>query len=141
PSVLAALTMLPVAFGLPVASACGVMAGTMAPGVVVVVVGPVALSRSPEVAAPSFVTAAVLTWVADFDAPGVVATTEAANAMPVVTVASVDAICAVTASLTAARVSVLAPLALAAVAVAAGAVAAAVSVAGVAAAVVPVREA
>ena len=46
------------------------------------------------------------------------ATTEAANAMPVVTVASVDAVSAMTASLTAAWASILAPLALAAVAVA-----------------------
>ena len=92
-SALAASTMPPSAFGLPATSACGVTAGTMVPGVDAVArrwcrsCCPARLTLR----VPSFATTAVLTWVAAFDAPGVLAAAEAASAMPVVTVASVDA--------------------------------------------------
>ena len=64
--------------------------GTMAPGTgaeaAVVLAVP---SGSPEMAALSFATTGVLTCVAGFEAPGVVAAAEAASAMPEVTVVSV----------------------------------------------------
>ena len=59
--------------------------GAGAAGAVVLAVLPASL----EMAAPSFATTGVLTGVAAFEAPGVVAAAEAASAIPEVTVVSV----------------------------------------------------